>query len=114
MLQCRLRRDVNATDVDIDHSIHFFQGRLLERLRNGRAGIVHQDIQSAESRESLFDRGLDSDGIGRVRLNRDRLSAGALDFLNDRRGSVGAFGVSKRHARPVVCQPLGNRRANSS
>ena len=59
VLQRRLRRDEYAADVDVDREIHLFQGRLLERFRNGRAGIVHQDIQSAEGRDGLFDRGLD-------------------------------------------------------
>jgi hypothetical protein len=44
VLQGSLRRDEYAADVDVDHAIHLFQGRLLERFRNGRAGIVHQDI----------------------------------------------------------------------
>src|ERR1700686_73040 len=48
VLQRGLSRDVHATDVDVEHAIHLFQRRLLERFRNGCAGVVYQDIQSAE------------------------------------------------------------------
>ena len=89
VLQRRLRRDEYAADVDVDHAIHLFQRGLLERFRNGRAGIVHQHIQSAEGRDGLFDRGFNGVGIGGVRLNRDRLSAGAFNrFTTDAAASA--------------------------
>jgi len=114
VFQRRLRCDEYAADVDVDHAIHLFQGRLLERFRNGCAGIVHQDIQLAEGRDGLFDRSLHGVGIGGIRLNRDRPSASTFNLLHDRSGCISALGVSKRHACPVGCQPLGNRRANPS
>src|SRR5579863_1780216 len=45
MLQRRLSRDVHATNVDGKHAIHLFQRRLLEWFRNGRASVVHQDVE---------------------------------------------------------------------
>src|SRR6202043_2496049 len=48
VLQCRLRRDEYHSDVYVNHAIHLLQSRLLERFRNGRAGIVHQYIQLTE------------------------------------------------------------------
>src|SRR5438034_2736971 len=114
VFQRRLRRDEYPADVDVDHAIHLFQGRLLERFRNGRAGTVHQNIQLAEGRDGLFDRGLDGVRIGGICLNRNRLSAAAFNLLHDRGGRISALGVSERHACPVGCQPLGNRCANSS
>ena len=48
----------HAADVDVDHAIHLFQRRLLERFWNGRAGVVHQHIKPAEGRNRLFDRAL--------------------------------------------------------
>ena len=83
MLQRRLRRDEYAADVDVDHAIHLLQRRLLERFRNGRAGIVHKHIKSAEGRDGLFDRAFDCFDVGGVRLNRDRLSAIAFNRLDD-------------------------------
>jgi hypothetical protein len=56
VLQCGLSRHVDTTNVDVEHAIHFFQRRLLERFRNGRSGVVHQHIQSAEGFKRLFDR----------------------------------------------------------
>jgi len=55
VLQSRLGRDVHATDVDVDHAIHLFQRGLRERFGNGRAGIVHQHVESAEGGDCLFD-----------------------------------------------------------
>src|SRR6185295_16984610 len=92
VLQRRLRRNEYAADVDVDDAIHLFQRRLLERFRNGRAGIVHKDIESAEGCEGLFDCGFDGGGIGGVRLNCDRLSASALNLLDDQCGGVRASG----------------------
>ncbi len=112
MLQRRLRRNEYAADVDVDHAIHLLQGRLLKRFRNGRAGIVHQDIQLAEGRGGLFDRGLDGVRVGGIRLNCNCLSAATFNLLHDRSGRISALGVSKRHACPFGCQPPGNRRAN--
>ena len=114
MLQRRLRRDEYAADVDVDHAIHLFQRRLLERFRNGRAGVVHQHIESAEGRDGLFDRGLDGLGIGGVRLDRDRLSAVAFNLFDDRRGCIGTFRVGDGHARSVRGQTLGDRSANAA
>ncbi len=84
MLQRRLRRDEDAADVDGDQAIHLFQRRLLERLRHGRAGVVHQHIQTTKARDGLLDRPLDRFGVGGIRLNRDCPPAVALDCLHDR------------------------------
>ena len=91
MLQRRLCRDEYAADVDVEHAIHLFQRGLLKRFRNGRAGVVYEDVKFAEGRNGLFDGGLDGLGIGGVGLNRDRLSAVAFNLLNDRRGRIGTF-----------------------
>jgi hypothetical protein len=83
VLQRSLRRDEYPADVNVQHAIHLFQRRLLERFRNGRAGIVHKHIEPAERRDGLFDSGFDGGGIGGVRLNCDRLSSRAFNILND-------------------------------
>jgi len=44
VFQCRLRRDEDAADVDVNHAVHLLQSGLLELLRNSRAGIIHQYI----------------------------------------------------------------------
>ena len=80
VFQRRLRRDKYAADVDSNHAVHLFRRGLLDTLRNGRVGIVHQHIQSPESRDGVFDRGLDGVGVGGIRLNCDRLSAGAFNL----------------------------------
>src|SRR6266850_2703963 len=114
VLQRRLRRDEYAADVDVDHAVHLFQRGLLELLRNGRAGIVHQYIQSAEGRDGLFDRGLNGVGVGSLRLNRDRPSAGAFNRFDNRRGGVRPFGVGNGNARSVRGQALGNRSTDAT
>ena len=82
VFQRRLRRDKSAADVDGDHAVHLLQRGLLELLRNGRAGIVHQYIQRAEGRDGLFDCGLDGIRVGGIRLNRDQPPAARFDPLD--------------------------------
>src|SRR6266581_5601909 len=86
----------------------FLQCGLLELLGNGRARIVHEDVEAAECRDGLFDRGFDGAGISGVRLNCDRLSASAFNLLDDRRGRVGTSRVCDGHVRSVRSQTLGD------
>ncbi len=109
MLQRRLRRDVDAADVDVDHAIHLFERRLGERFRKCGAGIVHQHIEPAEGREGFVDRGLDGFRVGGVCLDRDCLASLALDRLNDGRGGVGSLGVGDGHIRSIGGQTFGDR-----
>ena len=71
----------HAAQVEVDHLVHLFQRRLLERLGDGRAGVVHQHVEPAEGGDGLFDRGGDGLGVGGVRLDRDRFAAGASRCL---------------------------------
>ena len=114
VLQRRLRRDQYAADVDVEHAIDFFQRCLLKCFRNGRAGVVYKDIESAESRHCLFDGGLARLGISGVRLNRDRLSAVAFNLLNNRRGRIGAFRVGDGYLRPICGQAFSDGGANAA
>ena len=95
-------------------AVHLLQRGLLERFRNGRAGIVHKHIEPAEGRDGLFDRGFDGVGISGVRLNRDRLSASAFNLLDDRRGRVGTFRVCDGHVRSVRGQTLSDCGTNAA
>src|ERR1700730_4703898 len=114
VLQCSLRGDEGAADVDVDDAIHLLQRGLLERLGDGRAGTVHQDVKPAEGRDSLFDCGVDGFGVRGVSLNCDRLLAGAFNLLDDRRGRIGTFRVCYGHVRSVYSQTLGDCGANAA
>src|SRR6266404_1188710 len=114
VLQRRLRRDEYPADVDVEHAVHFFERRLLERFRNGRASIVHQHIQSAEGCKCFFDRGFDRVGIGSIRLNRDRSSPSAFNLLDDGRGCVRTFRVSDGHIRAIRSKTLRDGSANAA
>jgi hypothetical protein len=96
----------NPADVDVNHAVHLLERGLLERFRNGRAGIVHQNIQPTEGRDGLFDRSLNRVGIGGIRLNCDGLSARAFNLFNNRSGCVRALCISNRHACPSVASRL--------
>jgi hypothetical protein len=93
MLECRLRRDKDAAEVDVDHQVHLFERGFLERLGNSSAGVVDQHVQLAEGGDGLCDGGLDGGGIGGIGLNCDRLLASDFDCLYDRGCGVGALGV---------------------
>jgi hypothetical protein len=53
VLQPRLRGGEYTADVDVEHTIHLLQRRLLERFRSCRAGIVHEHIKPAEGRDAF-------------------------------------------------------------
>src|SRR6266478_1800326 len=114
VLQRRLRRDEYAADVNVEHAIHFFQRRFLKRFRNGRAGIVYQDVESAECRHGFFDCGFARLGISGIGLNRDRFSAIAFDLLNHRRGRISTFRVCDGYLRSVGSQTFGDGGANAA
>src|SRR5205807_5646724 len=81
---------------------------------NGCASIVHKDVEPAESRHGLFDRGFDGVGISGVRLNCYRLSASAFYLLSDRRCRIGTFRVGDGHVRSVRGQTLGDCSTNAA
>jgi hypothetical protein len=93
VLQRCLRRCEYAADVDVKHAIHLFQRGLHERFRNGRAGIVHKDVQPAEGRHGLFDRRCDGNGINGVRLNCDRPLASAFNCFDYSGSRLGVLRV---------------------
>src|SRR6266446_9055071 len=114
VLQCRLSCHVDATDVDVEHAIHLFERRLLERFWNGRARVVHQHIQSTEGCKRLFNRGFNRVGIGGIRLNRDRFSASAFNLLDDGRGCVRTLRISDGHIRAIRRQTLRDGGTNAA
>src|SRR5438067_2054668 len=50
VLDINIRGVFIATQAALKHAIHLFQRRLFERFRNGRAGIVYQDVHSENVR----------------------------------------------------------------
>ena len=71
--------------------IDLLQRGLLKGFRNGCAGIVHQDVESAEGGDRLFDRGFDRVGVGGVCLDRDGLSAFASMAFTTADAAVASF-----------------------
>src|SRR5258707_10297458 len=102
----RLRCGQCAADIDVDHAIHLLARRLLERFRNGRAGIVHQHIKLPEGRDGLFDRSLDRFDVGSVRLYRERLSAIELNRFDYGGSCAGVLHVSDGHGRSICGKAL--------
>ena len=98
--------------MSITQSI-FLEGGLLERFRNRRAGIVHEHVEPAESRDRLFDRGLDRFDVGSVRLDRDGLSALELNRFDHGGSRFGVLRIRDGHARSIRCQTLRDRPADA-
>jgi hypothetical protein len=113
VLECCLCRDQRPADVDVDHAVHLVQCGLLEGFRNGSAGIVYKHIKSAEGRDGLFDRALDSFSVGSVRLERDSLSATKFNRFDYGGGRAGLLRVRDGHARSIRGQTFRNRCANA-
>ena len=114
MLQCCLRRDQGAADIDVNQTVQFLQRGLLEALGDGRTSIVHKHIKLTEGCDGLFHRGFGGVGIGGVRLNRDRPSASTFNPFDHRCGRVGAFRVCDGHVRSVRGQTFGDGSTNAA
>ena len=113
MLQRRLGGGEYTPDVDVDHAIHLFQRRLLERFRYGRAGIVHKHIKPAEGCHGFVDRSFDSFSVGGVRLDRNSLSAVAFNLLDHAGSGAGVLRVGDCDAGSVVGETFRDRCADS-
>src|ERR1700722_17718453 len=100
--------------LNVNQAVQLLQRGLLEPFGNSRAGIVHKDVEPAECRHSLLDRGFDGVGISGVRLNRDRLPASAFNLLDDRLGRVSTLRVCDGHVRSVCGQTLGDCSTNAA
>jgi hypothetical protein len=103
-----VRRDEHPTDVNVEQAIHLFERRFLKGFRNGRAGIVYQNVESAERRHCFPDRGFARLSISGVRLNRDRLSAVAFNLLNYGRGCISTFCIGDGYLRPFCGQTFSD------
>ena len=82
MFQSRLGGDEHAAQIDVDDAVHLFQRSLLERLGNGGAGIVNQNVQPAEGGDGFFHRRRRGLGIGGIGLNGDGFAACNFDDLS--------------------------------
>ena len=83
VLESDVRGDDEPAQVNIDHLVELFERPLLKGLGDGDAGVVDQDVQTAEGGDGLFNGccyGLCARG---VRLHRQRLAAGGLNGLDD-------------------------------
>ena len=81
------RRQEGAVEMDGEKLLPFGEGKVIERRHDLDAGIAHQDVDPAESRDCLGHAGLDLRLIGHVHGDADR-AAGAAEL--GRRG-IGAL-----------------------
>ena len=113
VFQRRQRSGERAAHIDIDDAVEFFERRLGERLRDRRAGIVHQHIKPTERCDSLFHRQSHGRRIHRVRLDGDGLASGMFDFRHHGGGRIRALRVGDCHVGALGRQPFGDARANA-
>ena len=96
MLQRRVGSGQCAAEIDVDHAVHFLKRGFLELFRNCRAGIVHEDIELAEVRDGLFDRGL---LIRTERKFGPKASAVPLCVMEIALGRDNGWGGNEAHAK---------------
>ena len=72
-----------AENVRIELPVEFVLGDVFERLELIDAGIVHQNIDAAESRSRFLEQPEDVGRFGDVALDHHRLAATGLDVGND-------------------------------
>ena len=113
VFESRLGRDHQATEVEVDHLIHLFERGLLERLGDGGACVVHEDIEPAEGGDGLFDGGVDGFGVGCVCLDGECFSAIAFDCFDHCGSCIDVLRVGDGHACSIGGQTLRDRRADS-
>ena len=94
--------------------VEFFSGGLLERFWNGRAGIVHENIEAAKLRHGFCDRVLCRVLVGCVGLNRKSLTARDFNGLNYLLGGICSLDIGNGDASPVGGEPLGDASSDTA
>jgi hypothetical protein len=67
---------------------------LVEAAKPQNAGVVDEDIESAQGGDGLVDRGFDGGDIGAVGLDRHGFPSRGLDGVDDLRGAICGLFVS--------------------
>ena len=88
------RHHEGAARVDLMHEIEALHVGLRDRRERDGAGIVDHDVEAAEMRGGLIERGLDGGLVAHVDHEGERLAAGFFDFAG--RGVDGAFQLGVR------------------
>ena len=97
---------ITPTYVQVQHVIHLLQRRVLEWLRDRRAGIVHQHIQLPKGCDRPLYRGFDCGRIRGIRLDCNRFAATPCNRLHHRIGRGGIFRVRNGYACTIGCKAL--------
>src|ERR1700751_121597 len=71
-----LRHKEHALEVDIENGVEIFFGDVPEVRRFLETGIVHKNVDPAESRDALIDKSLSIRDFADVRLKSHRASLG--------------------------------------
>lgn len=114
--QVRERRlgDVEETlDVEVDHPLPFLDVGIEGRAEQHQAGVVDDGVEAAELGDRALDQGLGGGAVGDVGLDRERLAAGVVDFLDQFLQSVVATG-GDGDGRAVGGEPLRGRLADAA
>ena len=103
----RLGDQEAALGHDIVLDVPVALGGLQQRLGDGQAGVVHDEIETAEGQQCDVDRGTNCFGAGDIGSNA-HCDVRAADLLRHRRSSLGVA-VDHDHARPFIGQTGGDR-----
>ena len=79
-----LRHQKRSAQIDAEHAVEFLDGEIEEGRIVDHAGVVHQDVDPAESLECCRECALDVAGLGYVARHINRLAALGFDALGPR------------------------------
>ena len=111
---------VGPSHIDIEHQIDPLHRSLAHRGQGDGAGIVDQDVDSAEAIHSRGDRCLDQFIVANIHLDGERFTASILDHLRglvnrSRQLWMRLVGLCRdHHLGPVTSGTQGDRTADST
>ena len=114
VLERRLGGDEDAAEIEVDDAVEFFERGVFERLGDGGAGVVDEDVEPAEGGDGLFDRGRDGSASAASAWMAIAFPPARSIALTTAAAASAPFGVGDGDAGAVGGQAFGDRGADAA